>query len=256
MMLAIGPNPPTFALDSYMAAIPLMVVAPLEDEIRLLRLRLQNPSRLDPDGRLTLAAWGGLPLLLVRTGIGAAAMARTLSSALSSASPGLCLLLGYAGGILPELSPGDLVIATDLIDSREDRLFQVAPERVARAARILEQTGLPGRLGALVSVDRVAFTPADKAAAGTRPGVLALDMESFAFAEVCQDAALPFLVVRSILDPLNLALPQPVNASKTEIKKIWETSPFREVAGLARTSLTAFAIAWLDDMAGNRDRHL
>ncbi|MGA8572917.1 MAG: hypothetical protein ACLP7A_09895 [Desulfobaccales bacterium] len=237
-----------------MALIPLMVVAPLEDEIRDLRLRLQNQSRLDPDGRITLAAWGGLPLLLVRSGMGPAAMARTLESALAPGYAGLCLLIGYAGGIHPELRPGDLVIATDLIDSLEDRIFEVAPEMVARAARILRQTGLPGRLGSLVSVPRVAPTPEDKAAAGPRPGTLALDMESVAFAEICRAAALPFLVVRSILDPLDLTLPQPANASKSEIKKLWETPPLREVADRARASLTAFAAAWLDDMAGSRDQ--
>ncbi len=239
-----------------MALIPLMVVAPLEDEIRDLRLRLQNQSRLDPDGRITLAAWGGLPLLLVRSGMGAAATARTLESALAPGYAGLCLLIGYAGGIHPELRPGDLVIATNLIDSLKDRIFEVAPELVARGARVLRQTGLPGRLGSLVSVPRVAPTPEDKAAAGTRPGTvaLALDMESVAFAEICRAAALPFLVVRSVLDPLDLTLPQPANASKSEIIKLWESSPLREVADRARASLTAFAAAWLDDMAGSRDQ--
>jgi nucleoside phosphorylase len=254
MMLSRDLNPGTSALGSFMALIPLMVIAPLEDEIRDLRLRVQNQSRLDPGGRLTLGTWDRLPILLVRSGMGAAAMARTLSSALSPGHPGLCLLLGYAGGILPELGPGDLIIAQELIDSQQHRVFTVAPEMVARAARILGQTGLPGRLGALVSVPRVALTPGDKAAAGTRPGTLALDMESVAFAEICQAAALPFLVVRSILDPLNLTLPQPADASKAEIKAIWETSPLREVADRARASLTAFAIAWLDDMAGSRDQ--
>ena len=167
MMLSPDPKPPTSASGSAMALIPLMVIAPLEDEIRDLRLRVLNQSPLDPDGRITLGAWGKLPLLLVRSGMGPAAMARTLSRALAPGFSGIGLLLGYAGGILPELRPGDLVIATDLIDSLTDRGFEVAPEMVARAARILGQTGLPGRLGSLVSVPRVAPTPEDKAAAGT-----------------------------------------------------------------------------------------
>jgi len=239
-----------------MAAIPLMVIAPLEDEIRHLRLQLQNQSRLDLGGRLTLGAWGRLPLLLVRTGVGAAAMVRTLSRALEHGYPGLCLLLGYGGAILQELRPGDLVIATDLIDFQQDRVFKVAPEMVARAARILAQTDLPGRLGSLVSLPQAALNPGDKAAAGARPGVLALDLESAAFAEVCRAAALPFLVVRAILDPLNLPLPQPTDGSKTRIKVFWKTPPLREFAARARDSLTAFAIAWLDDMAGNWDKRL
>ncbi len=239
-----------------MAPIPLMVIAALEDEIRDLRLRLQNQSRLDPDGRFTLGAWGRLPLLLVRAGVGAAAMVRNLSRALEHGNPGLCLLLGYAGGILQELRAGDLVIATDLIDFQQDRVFQVPPEMVARAAKILGQTGLPGRLGSLVTVPQAALTPGDKAAAGLRPGSLALDMESAAFAEVCRAAALPFLVVRAILDPLNLPLPQLTGDSKTRIKIFWETPPLPEFAALARASLTAFAIAWLDDMAGNWNKRL
>ncbi len=236
-----------------MALIPLMLIAPLEDEIRDLRLRLQNQSRLDPGGRLTLAAWGRMPLLLVRSGMGAAALARTLGRVLEPGYTGLCLLLGYGGGILPELRPGDLVVATEVIDSQQDRRFEVAPALVARAAKILKQTGLPGHLGSLAGVDQVALTPGDKAAAGLRSGALALDMESVAFAGICRDAALPFLVVRSILDPLNLALPQLPGSSPAEIKKFWETPPLREFAGRARASLTAFAIAWLDDMAATWD---
>ncbi len=239
-----------------MAEIPLMVVVPLEDEIRPLRERLQNQTRLDPGGRLTLWAWGRLPLALVRTGVGAPAMVRTLSRALKQGYPGLCLLLGYGGGILRELRAGDLVIATDLIESQQGRIFKVAPELVAGAARILGQTGLPGCLGSLISVPRAALTPGDKAAAGRRSGALALDLESAAFAGVCQAAALPFLVVRAILDPLNLSLPQPADASRTRVKIAWKTPPLREFADRARASLTAFASAWLDDLAGNWDQRL
>ncbi len=72
----------------------------------------------------------------------------------------------------------------------------------------------------------------------------------------CQAAALPFLVVRAILDPLNLSLPQPPGASQPRIKIAWKTPLLREFADRARASLTAFAIAWLDDLAGNRDQRL
>jgi hypothetical protein len=105
-------------------------------------------------------------------------------------------------------------------------------------------------------VPQAALTPGDKAAAGPRPGALALDLESAAFAQVCRAAALPFLVVRAILDPLNLSLPQPTGGSQTRIKISWKTPPLREFADRARASLTAFAIAWLDDMAGNWDKRL
>src|SRR5208337_4602125 len=50
MMLSMGPNPSTSPRVLFMAPIPLMVIAPLEDEIRHLRLRLQNQSRLDLGG--------------------------------------------------------------------------------------------------------------------------------------------------------------------------------------------------------------
>ncbi len=75
----------------------------------------------------------------MRTGVGAPALVRTLSRALKHGPSRLCLLLGYGGGILRELRAGDLLIATDLIDSQQGRIFKVAPELVARAARILGQ---------------------------------------------------------------------------------------------------------------------
>lgn len=233
----------------FMMAIPLAVVAALKDELRDLESRLQgqfltkNPEDLDAGGgRLTLGAWGrGLPLLLVRTGMGAAAMARNLRRALEQYGPGFCLLVGYGGGVLPELRPGDLVIATSLIEAPRHLVFPVAPELVARAERICNrQSGFHCRAGPLLTVAEIAMTPRDKtAAAQNYAGALAVDLESAAFAQVCQGAGLPFLVVRAILDPLDFSLPNPL---------AW-TPALRELADRARASLTAFTTAWLGNWA-------
>jgi adenosylhomocysteine nucleosidase len=237
-----------------MTAFPLTVVAALEDEIRDLRSRMEvaEDLRLSP-GRLTAGTWDGLPLLLLRTGVGTAATERALRLLLEKFSPGFALQLGYAGGTVPELQAGDLVIATALIEAGRGHSFPVAPELLARADQVRRQAGLPGVCGPIVTVARPALTPAAKAAIGREHQVPALEMESATFAELCGAANLPFLVVRAILDPLDFSLAYLFQADgstpRPRGQNPFQVPPLKPLADQARRSLTAFIIAWWKDFS-------
>jgi adenosylhomocysteine nucleosidase len=233
--------------------IPLAIMAALEDEIRALRSRLSGAERLSmAAGKVTLGTWGRLPLLLVSTGVGPAAAARTLHLVLDKFSPGLCLQIGYAGATVADLQAGDLVIATALIDAARGRSFPVDPELVARAEMIRRRLNLHGGCGPLLTLAQPALSPEEKAAGATAHPALALEMEGAAFAGACRAAGLPYLVVRAILDPLNFQFPEsrPPTDGLYPCRRQYpfKSPPLSDLADLARRSLTTFAAAWLDDL--------
>ena len=61
--------------------------------------------------------------------------------------------------------------------------------------------------GAILGLDRMVLTVAEKAALFERSGAVAIDMESHRVALVAAAAGLPFLALRAIGDPAGRALP-------------------------------------------------
>lgn len=114
---------------------------------------------------------------------------------------------GCAAGLHPQAQPGDLVIASKVTDS------QTCFDADKTLGETL-QNALPDNLtvfnGALFSSSKLVHLSLDKQTIYQQSQAMALDMESIAVAEVARQAQLPFLVVRSIADPVNMDLPQTV----------------------------------------------
>jgi adenosylhomocysteine nucleosidase len=62
--------------------------------------------------------------------------------------------------------------------------------------------------GVLLTADRLAASAADKAGLAAQWGAVAVDMESAAVAAVAHELDVPFLCVRAIADPAEMALPR------------------------------------------------
>ncbi|MCR6632763.1 MAG: purine phosphorylase [Magnetospirillum sp.] len=112
------------------------------------------------------------------------------------------LSFGLAGGLDPTLTPGTVILATEVI-SGGDRLptDEAWRQGIARPAMI--QAPLLGAGEPLARSDA-------KLAAGAVTGAVAVDMESGAVARVAREAGLPFLALRAIADPAWRDLPPAV----------------------------------------------
>lgn len=150
----------------------------------------------------------GQELWLIKTGIGcerAAAAARMLRE---TAPCDLFVSTGCAGALVPELAPGDLTVATQVIGNASGERFDTDPAWSARARRAAQTAGLrvapPGAV--LCSTD-VLQTAAAKQAAFAATGAIAVDMESAAIAAGAQQAGARFAAVRTILDSAVTELP-------------------------------------------------
>jgi hypothetical protein len=78
--------------------------------------------------------------------------------------------------------------------------------RVAKAAAV--QAGLFTVEGPLFTSARILFTPQEKEQCGQETGAVAVEMESGVHAAFARRLGLPFLVLRVILDPVDMTIPE------------------------------------------------
>ena len=115
---------------------------------------------------------------------------------------------GLAGGLAPELRPGDLVLP-ETVRLPEGQSIATDPAWRQRLSSRLEAGGVSVCGGTLAGSERVAATPSDKRTLFGTTGARAVDMESHAVAQVTRDAGIPFVVIRAIADPADRVIPQP-----------------------------------------------
>ena len=119
---------------------------------------------------------------------------------------------GVAGGLDPAQEPGDLAIPAEVVaeDGRCLPLSQTVIARLDRAVRAAEMPrssrGVTGT-GAILGLDRMVPSAAEKAALFERTGAVAVDMESHRVARVAAEAGLPAVAIRAIADPADRTLP-------------------------------------------------
>ena len=147
----------------------------------------------------------GRRVVIVRSGPGAQAAAKATEAVISGHRPQWVLSAGFAGGLTPELARHDLVMADGLVDTAGKKLaidLKIDPAELARSPGV--------HVGRLVTADRVIRLPSEKRSLGKAHQAVAVDMESFAVAEVCRQRQVRFLAVRIISDAVDDELPADV----------------------------------------------
>ena len=150
---------------------------------------------------------------------------------------------GIAGGLDPELEPGDLVLGASAVyggecyDACNDLNQTLRRTLFARDIRVIE--------GPVAGVDAAVMTPEHKASLRASSGAVAVDMESHVTARWARDNELPFGIVRVVSDPAHRALPA---LAATALKPNGGVDVLRVMKGLARAprQLGALASAGLD----------
>ena len=139
---------------------------------------------------------------------------------------------GIAGGLMPDLKPGAVIIA-DKVVTQDGQIFETSePWR----GRFLETLGGGGDVHAqaIAGSDHVVATVAAKRALATDLSAVAVDMESHAVARAADKAGVPFLVVRAVADPLGRAIPEWVLGT---ISESGDARPGVVISGLLRNPL-------------------
>lgn len=121
---------------------------------------------------------------------------------------------GCAAALDPNLKPGDLVLPQQIIGADGQTLETDPTWRRSLAAQL--QPHLTVYQGNLLESRRIVSSAQEKRMLFADTGTVALDMESAAAARAALVFKLPFLAVRSIVDPANLDIPPSIAAAFDE----------------------------------------
>jgi adenosylhomocysteine nucleosidase len=155
-----------------------------------------------------VAREGGLKgrrVVLALSGAGRARAAHVAEVLIDGHRPRCVISAGFAGGLSPQLKRNDILLANRVMLAEGGGLPLQWPANVAALA---ERPDI--HVGTLLSVDQLVRLPRQKRLLNERHGAMAVDMETFAVAEVCRRREVPFVAVRVIHDAADDALPDDV----------------------------------------------
>ena len=155
---------------------------------------------------------------LMISGAGAASAARATEALISGHRPGWIFSAGFAGGLQPELKHRDILMVDRLVDSSGKEVtldLKVDPASLAALSDV--------HVGRLLTAERIVRLPEQKRGLGEQFDAMAVDMETFAVAEVCRRRQVPFLAVRVVHDTVDDELPPDIErllAQKTRAAQL------------------------------------
>ncbi len=149
----------------------------------------------------------GAGVLVIAGGGDGGRLERELEEATGDAEA--VISMGLCGALAPNLRPGDWVVASAVIFS------PLIPRNLCRTDADWSATlmkALRAQLGLVLGSDAIIADTAEKAAAYTASGAMAVDMESHIAAAVAARHNLPFAVVRVVSDAADRSLPKAAQA--------------------------------------------
>ena len=191
----------------------LCIIGALKDEIAGIRGRM-DVQEVHSAGMGTVfkGTWHHQRILLVRSGIGRKLALQALDHICHQYSVSGILSIGFAGGLVPDLKLGDLVIADTIRDVgtdvclEETDLLPVDGLWVERALKLNFPEALVRWQGRVVTIDRPVCKPAEKRRLGKDCAAMAVDMESSVLLRAALKLEIPFLSVRAISDSVDQEL--------------------------------------------------
>ncbi len=163
----------------------------------------------------------GKRVVCTKCGIGKVFAAMGAQTMILRYAPALIINSGVAGTLSPELSIGEVALATQVVQhdmdtsalgdpvgliSGIDKVYLPSdPAVTAALSACVAATGTPYRLGTIASGDRFVATEAEKdriraAFDSTEHPVVACEMEGAAIGQVCHANGVPYGILRAISD--------------------------------------------------------
>ena len=188
---------------------PIAVFTALAWESAAVRSILRQVKQVET--RIWRGSTGEHDVLVITGGIGPRRTRETVSRFVSTPLSAV-ISVGCAGALIPGLETGQLVLASDVRmqpakdDDRIER-YPVDLQLLAHARAVAAHVGVPAVDGSLFTSSKVLFTPEEKARQREQTGAIAVEMESGVHAAFAEKRGLPFLVLRVILDGVDMTIP-------------------------------------------------
>jgi adenosylhomocysteine nucleosidase len=143
-----------------------------------------------------------LKVVVVQKAVGFAKSRKATQALIEAHAPEWVLSVGFGGALQPEMQVGDLVLANSIVDQHGHQLrvdLKMEPNLKQRL-----------HVGRLLTADELILKVEDKLRLGEQHQALAVDIETLAVAQVCQETGTKFLAIRAISDDLSEDLPDEI----------------------------------------------
>ncbi len=201
----------------------LAIIGAMKEEIDLIEAAMTVSARHTHAGIETvLGAFGGEDIVLAQCGIGKVNATICTQMLIDYYQPGALVFSGVAGGLLPNMRVGDVVIASHLVQydmdltafgrrhgeipGQDSRMIESDPGLVQKAAAAFD-AAFPDpavapslMLGTVVSGDRFIQDPETLRWLQREFSALATEMEGAAVGYTCGLNEVPFVIVRALTD--------------------------------------------------------
>ncbi len=200
----------------------LGVIGAMEEEVQLLRNEMTILEEQTIAGIVvTLGTFHGTEIALAQSGIGKVNATICTQMMIDRFSPSAMVFSGVAGGLLPNMRAGDMIIASHVVQYDMDltafgrrhgempgqtRMTECDPALVEKATQAFDLAfdGLEGApnlmLGTIASGDKFVQDTKTLRWLQREFAALATEMEGAAFGYTCHLNSLPFVVIRGLSD--------------------------------------------------------
>lgn len=250
---------------------PVLLLGAIEAEVQPLPPALSDRGALPVLGiPCVTGTLSGRRVVVALTGVGKVNAAMTTVLLIERFAPTAVIFTGIAGGLDPDLQPGDVVIGERLVQhdlvryTEQGRVLRTVRSPLGRAESPIVHESSPALL--TLARDAASRLPLELVAEGSRPprirfgtiatgdsfiassakktelrsetGAHACEMEGAAIAQVCHQLGVPFLVVRGLSDRAGSGAP----------------AEARRNLGVAARNAAALALAVARALGERRDR--
>lgn len=207
-------------MKDFSDCLDICLVTAVDIEFNAAVRLLANPVHGEEDGlRLCRGARGARRITVLKAGMGAIGFAPRLEAHLDANPCDAVIVAGLAGGLVPELAAGEVVLYDRCLDARTGTARELEPAR-DEIASIVEDDAFPKILRALfqtaghaahvragITIDEIVVSSERKLQLGALHRAAAADMETFEIWSVCRRRGLPFAALRIISDAAGQDLP-------------------------------------------------
>ncbi len=189
---------------------PLALVVALGQERRILQPALVSGLQWwTEEFRAVSGRLGDQSVIVIQAGIGRERARQALLATSRWHRLRAAVSLGFAGGLVDALQPGDLVTPSVVLsdDGALGLPFPAAPGQAA-VHDALFANGPRVHDGPLLTVAAPLRTPQAKREAHQRTGAVAVDMEAAGVAEAAQELGIPWLALKAVVDGVEDPLPE------------------------------------------------
>lgn len=188
-----------------MSVIGVVVAVPRELPTGLVRFGNRQRVGAPP---CTIYCSAAAQHVVVQAGVGSTRAAAGARLLVRRFAPQGLVSFGFAGGLAPELTRGTLIIGTEVVcEDGAGKWPMASRDLIEQFRTAADAEKLPMRQGKLVTSRYIVADPTAKANLRDKSGASAVDMETLGMVEVADEAGLPWVAVRAIVDSASDTLP-------------------------------------------------